>query len=178
MVQTAELLLDAATEGAVVAQWHRLVDADLPSQARHAGATNRPHVTLAVADAMPGGLDVPLAAAASDLPLPVLVGPLVVLGGRRHVLARLLVATPALLALHTAVAEVTSRCPGPGELLAPGAWTPHVTLARGLTGPQVADALATLGAPVPLEAQVTGVRRFDGDTRTTRLVAGVDERVG
>ena len=175
MVQTAELLLDAATEQAVVAQWCALAEADLPSQARHPGATNRPHVSLAVAGAMPDDLDDPLREAAGDLPLPVRVGPLVVLGGRRHVLARLLLATPALLALHARTAGVVRGCPDLGELLAPGAWTPHVTLARGMTGAQVAEALGVLGPSATTEASVTGVRRFDGDARAVRLVAGRDE---
>ncbi|WP_299034805.1 2'-5' RNA ligase family protein [uncultured Pseudokineococcus sp.] len=176
MAQTAELLLDAATEDAVLAQWRALVEADLPSQARHTGETNRPHVTLAVAGALPDDLDEPLRHAAGDLPLPVRLGPLVVLGGRRHVLARLLVATPDLLALHARTAEVVRGCPDRSELVEPGAWTPHVTLARGLSGEQVAAALAALGRPADLTASVTGVRRFDGDARAVRLVAGRDER--
>jgi len=176
VVQTAELLLDAATEAAVEAQWRALAEAGLPSQASHTGATNRPHVTLAVAGAMPVHLDEPLRAAAGRLPVPVGVGPLVLLGGRRHVLARLLVPTGALLALHARTAEVVRECPDRGELLEPGAWTPHVTLARGLTGEQVAEALGVLGPSVALDASVVGVRRFDGDARAVRLVAGRDER--
>lgn len=179
-MQTVEALLDPVTEGAVVAQWRALQRAGLPSQADHTGATNRPHVTLATAAAMPVALDGALRAAAGGLPLPVRLGPLVVLGGRRHVLARLLVATPSLLGLHARTADVLSGCPEPGELLAPGAWTPHVTLARGLTGRQLADALAALGAAgalgpaADLAGAVTGLRRFDGDARAVRLVAGSD----
>ncbi|WP_298804015.1 2'-5' RNA ligase family protein [uncultured Pseudokineococcus sp.] len=181
MVQTVEALLDAETERLVVGQWQVLQHAGLPSQADHTGATNRPHVTLATAAQMPAALDDALREAAEPLPQAVRLGPLVVLGGRRHVLARLLVATPGLLALHARTAEVVSGCPEPGELLAPGAWTPHVTLARGLTGEQLAEALAALGGAGALgpaadvEAAVVGVRRFDGDARAVRLVAGRDD---
>ncbi|MEJ5915489.1 2'-5' RNA ligase family protein [Pseudokineococcus sp. 1T1Z-3] len=174
MVQTAELLLDGASEQAVLEQWRRLEEADLPNQGRHTGATNRPHLTLVVAEEMPASLDPLLAAAAAALPVAARLGPLVVLGGRRHVLARLVVPSAALLDLHAGALVVTAACPGRNELVEAGTWTPHVTLARGLSADQVSAALAVLGGQATDAGQVVGLRRFDGEARRTRLVAGAD----
>ncbi len=198
-MQSVELLLDAATEEHVLAQWRALADADLPSQAHHTGATNRPHVTLAAVGALDEPAERRLAAAVRQaraagggLPLPVRLGPPVVLGGRRHVLARLVVATPGLLALHAAVRAAlhdgTAEEDDEGDLLAPGAWTPHVTLARGLGGEQLAHALGVLRAAardavgpgtdaapgVPRPGAAVAVRRFDGTEKVTWLVDGGD----
>ena len=171
MVQSVELLLDDATDWAVREQWRALAAASLPSQARHGGASNRPHVTLAVADAMPDELDAPLAAAACVLPLPVRVGALVCFGHHRRVLARLVVPTRELLDLHADVAAIVQGCPGPGRLLEPGQWTAHVTMARNLRDDQLAAALAALGRVVELEGQVVSVRRWDGTRHTERLLS-------
>jgi hypothetical protein len=45
-VRSIELTLDEATDAAFRADWHTLLLAELPSQARHAGDSNRPHVTI------------------------------------------------------------------------------------------------------------------------------------
>ena len=52
-MQTVELLLDPTTDAAVRAEWQRLAEAGLPSQARHHGGTNAPHITLGVAEMIP-----------------------------------------------------------------------------------------------------------------------------
>ncbi|HZI96573.1 MAG TPA: 2'-5' RNA ligase family protein [Actinomycetales bacterium] len=166
MVQTVELLLDQAAEAVVRDQWTTLASLGLPSQARHTGATNRPHVTLAVAAAMPAALDPRLAQAVTELPVPVLLGGLVVFRGRRGsvVLSRLVVPSAALMALHAAVADVVADCPDRPANLRPGAWTPHVTLARGLTPEQVGPAVAACSAST-LEAVAVTARRYDGDRK-------------
>ena len=43
------LLSDAATEAHIRGEWQQLMAAGLPSQGRHSGISNRPHITLAVA---------------------------------------------------------------------------------------------------------------------------------
>lgn len=173
MVQTVELLLDPASEALVRAQWQALAAAGLPSQARHTGATNRPHVTLAVAEELPAELEPALRQAAGTLPLPIRLGALVCFGGRRRVLARLVVADRALLDLHAAVAEVVAGCPGRSPLAEPGRWTPHVTLARGLSTEEVGTAVAVTsppGRPGEVGGTAERCRRYDGRARADWLL--------
>ncbi len=179
MVQSVELVLDPGLEDRVRAQWRALVEADLPSLGRHTGPTNRPHVTLGVAQGVAPEHEERLVAAvqgSSVLPLPVRLGGLVLLGGHKHVLARLVVPSAALLGLHAAVhgawGDTLDR---PGHL-APGVWTPHVTLALHLTDTQVGQALTALrrmsDAGRDDEGEAVSVRRWDS---TARVVWEVGE---
>lgn len=169
MVQTVELLPDDATDAVVRAQWDALAASGLPSQARHTAATNRPHVTLAVCVAVPASAEPELVSTVAALPVPLRLGGLVVFGGRRRVLARLVVPTAGLLRLHATVAGVLAGCPAPTTLLDPGRWTPHVTLARGLREDQLGAALAVC-AGEEVDGTAVAARRYDGDTRTDWLL--------
>jgi hypothetical protein len=51
-VVSLELVLDARTDASVRREWALLKAAGPPSQARHTGASNRPHVTLLVRSAL------------------------------------------------------------------------------------------------------------------------------
>lgn len=164
-VQTVELLPDDATNAVVREQWEALATAGLPSQARHTGATNRPHVTLAVCSAIPASLEPGLVAAVAALPLPLRLGGLLVFGVHRRVLARLVVPTVELLRLHAAVEVVLADCPGRGPLLSPARWTAHVTLARGLREEQLGAALTACSGE-EVDGTAVGARRYDGGTRT------------
>jgi len=171
MVQSVELVLDDDADSAVQGQWQRLRDAGLPSQALHTGASNRPHVTLAARGSMPDGVDGALARVVKPLPLPLVLGGLLCLPGRRCVLARLVVPSAALLRVQAevqAVLDDTGAGWSAGGHFGPGRWTPHVTLARGLTGEQLATAVAVLSPSSPdLVATAPAVRRWDGDARRT-----------
>jgi 2'-5' RNA ligase len=123
-------------------------------------------VTLAVASAIPSALEAELIGAVAGLPTPVRLGGFVCFAGRRWVLARLVVPTVALLRLHAAVADAVAQCPGLSSQLRPDRWTPHVTLARGLTGDQLGAALGMLGGTVELPGEAVAARRFDGHART------------
>ncbi|RYJ05522.1 MAG: hypothetical protein EON52_11120 [Actinomycetales bacterium] len=58
--------------------------------------------------------------------------------------------------------------PGQPPTTAPGAWTPHVTLARRLDPAQLAAAFAALAErPRELEGSIAVARRWDGDARRT-----------
>ncbi len=66
-IVSLELVFDDESDAAIRGEWDALVAADLPSQARHTGESNRPHITLLVrptladvdgallADALPRG---------------------------------------------------------------------------------------------------------------------------
>lgn len=160
-VRSIELTLDPATDAAVRAEWSLLAEHDLPSLAAHTAASNAPHVTLAAGERLDAG-DVPGDAVAA-LPLPLRFSALSTFpaGRGRFVLVRTLVVTAELLALHARVLE-TADDPVPTSL--PGAWTPHVTLARRLTAEQVGAAHTLLGAPA--DGALTAARFWDGETKT------------
>lgn len=169
MVQSVELLLDDDVDASVRRQWERLAAAGLPSQARHAGPTNAPHVTLTVRARIDQGVDPALHDAVADLPLPLRLGALACFGRERFVLVQLVVPDVRLLALHAAVAVALGPDPDDAEAggnLAPGRWTPHVTLARRLTPEQVSTALSALrDHRTDGDGQAVCCRRWDGDAR-------------
>ena len=165
MTQSVELLLDEATDAAVRAQWDALAAAGLPSQARHTGESNRPHVTLAARRAIDAALEPALTDSVSSLPLPVRVGAVACFGRGPYVLVRVLVANRALLELQARVTEALGPDPRTAHHFAPGSWTPHVSLARRVTADQVGSALAALGTTPDLDGRAVACRRWDGDAR-------------
>ncbi|MBM9467950.1 2'-5' RNA ligase family protein [Nakamurella leprariae] len=177
MVQSVELLLDHDADAWVRSQWDTLAAAGLPSQSRHTGSTNRPHITLAVAPALddePGSpLAAALTAAVADLPVSATLGGVVVFGGTRCVLARLVVPSAALLAVHARVAAVLADAgvPAAGHL-APDDWTAHVTLARQCRPEQVGLALPLVGGFGSVPATAVAARRWDGDRRVAWALDG------
>jgi 2'-5' RNA ligase len=169
VTQSVELLLDDETDAAVRAQWAALMAAELPSQGRHTGDTNRPHVTLCVASAVPPYVETALRAALTGrLPLPVRVGGLLCFAGRagHQVLARSVVPSTELLELQATCAGLFDGLPGVRSLLLPGAWTPHVTLARNLPTERVGTAITALGRSPELTGIAVAVRRWNSDART------------
>ncbi|GAA4721059.1 2'-5' RNA ligase family protein [Pedococcus ginsenosidimutans] len=168
-MQSVELLLDPATDAAVRAEWAALSGAGLPSQADHRGESNAPHVSVAVADGFPEEGEDALVATARALPVPVRLGPPVLLGGRRLVLARLVVVDRPVLDLHASVATALTGSTGPSPHTAPGRWVPHVTLARGLPAEALASALGVLrgadGAVPELTGEAVELRRWDSVAR-------------
>jgi len=179
-MRSVELLLDEETDAMVRAEWAVLLDAGLPSQGRHPGASNAPHITLAAGEDL--GLD---EVDWTDLPLPVRWSGFVVFGAppKGLVLARLVTTGRALITLHERVHE---RSTGTDALSSPGRWTPHVTLASRLTPAQLADALAVLAAPPVLAApavlngpvsdtdshapRAVRARLWDGPTKTITIL--------
>lgn len=154
---SVELVLDGPAETAVRADWAALLDAGLPSQGRHTGTSNRPHLTLALTATAPEPVLVRLAAIGAVLPLPVTVGAVLVFGHRpvrearrasrsALVLSRLAVPDHALLTLQQEVVAALDEPVDRHGTFTAGAWTPHVTLGRRFTAAQVAAALAVVGA--------------------------------
>jgi 2'-5' RNA ligase len=168
MVHSIELLFDRQTEAAIRHIWEDLALADIPSQA----PAGRPHVTLAVAERIAPDVDTLLRPIAQRLPLGCAVGASLLFGRSNAVLARLIVPTAELLALH---AEVHRICgphlvPGPMPNSLPGQWTAHVTLARRVGGAQLGRALRIVGRPSELRGTLAGLRRWDGSKRVDYLI--------
>lgn len=165
MVQSLESTLDPTLDEAVRAEWQILSDAGLPSQGHHRGASNRPHITLVVADAL-DELDARIDAERVQPTVPVHLGAFVVFRGKFATLARLVVPSPELLMLHDTVARLTAGAGGHREHTHSGRWTPHVTIARRLTPTQLIDAIIALeSAPSELEGRTSTLRRWDGESK-------------
>ncbi|MCS5496333.1 2'-5' RNA ligase family protein [Cnuibacter physcomitrellae] len=169
-MRSVELTLDGASDAAVREDWGRLADAGLPSLADHTGASNRPHVTLAAGERLE--VDEPrlAAAAATALPLSLSFSGLLLFGARggRFVLVRAVVVSSELATLHgSASRHITAATP----TSLPGAWTPHVTLARRLSAPQVSTALEVLDASAP-PALADACRLWLGEVKAVREIAG------
>ncbi len=160
-VHSVELVLDDDTDLAIRRQWAALLDAGLPSQGRHRGASNRPHITMTLAESLDAADLAGLASAVSALPLPVTVGGLVLFGARRFVLARLAIPSTELLAVQAELVGALARPANPHGTFSAGRWTPHVTLARKLTADQLAVALTVLGDMPPVTGTLTAARRWD-----------------
>ncbi|MDQ1082967.1 2'-5' RNA ligase family protein [Microbacterium sp. SORGH_AS_0344] len=164
-VVSLELVFDAASDAAVRREWDAMIAADLPSQARHTGESNRPHITLLV---RPELAPPDLAALAADLPLALTLGaPLLFGAGRSRVIARSVIPSTALLAFHARVHELA----GAGDDAVhtrPGEWTAHVTLARRVPLDRVGEALAVLSdaGEGELAVTATGVRHWDSGSKT------------
>ena len=115
MVQSVELLFDPDTDARLRRQWDLLIDAGLPSQGRHRTESNRPHVTIAVAREIWPRIEKELSRVAFE-PFPVRIGGVLVFGRRQAIIARSVVPSDALLALHRAVysgARAVPRDRGP-----------------------------------------------------------------
>lgn len=159
---SVEVIPDAATEAAIVGQWERLIEAGLPSAGRHPSPSNRPHVTLAVRDDLdPSGLG----GLVDALPVEFRLGGAVVFAaGDRFVLARQVVVSRALLALHAETLRLVGPPPERYAVTAADRWTPHLTIARRMTGEQMGAALSLIGA-APLEGTFRGLRVWDAVER-------------
>ena len=171
-ISSVELLLDAGAEAAVRAEWDALAAAGVSSMAPHASPSNRPHVTLlARRGSVPDALELPDDA----LPLPLVLGaPLLFGDGDRRVLARSVVPSAALLALQEHV-RLAAGVGDDVEHMAPGTWTPHVTLARRLRLDDLERALPLVGGGLACEG--VALRRWDAGTRTvTALTEPPDPR--
>jgi len=166
MTVSLELLLDSRTEAAVRHEWDSLESAGHSSLGAHRSPSNRPHITVAV-DMPEGELD-KIDWSLVSLPLEVTLGSTLLFGsGDRRVLARGVIATPALLSVHASIhAQLTRSDPH----TRPGVWTPHVTLARRLRLESLPDAVTHVGDP--LDGEVIAVRSWNSETRVTRVHLG------
>jgi hypothetical protein len=164
MVHSVELLFDSDTDAAIRAIWDDLTEAGVRSQAAHRAPSNRPHVTVTVAESMDESVRDALHPMLDHLPLRCIVGAPMLFGRRDFTLVRLVVPSAELLALH---AEVHSAClphvpSSPLPHSEPGQWTPHVTLARRVPAEQLQAALTVKRMGRDLPAQFVGLRHWDG----------------
>ena len=167
MVHSVELLFDPDTEAAVRRVWDDLTDAGVRSLANATSPSNRPHVTLAVAEHLEDAVDEALRPLLAALPFSCTIGAPMLFGRGPFTLVRLVIPSAQLLALQ---AEAHKLClphmsPGPLGHADSGQWTPHVTLARRLAGDKLADALSLRRMSRDRRGTAVGLRHWDGNKR-------------
>lgn len=172
MTQSVELVLDAAAEFEIRAQWDLLGDAGLPTSRRtEPSPSHAPHITLWAGDEIEPADDEALPALFAGLDLDLVVGNVLLFGPRRlgYVLVRPVTPSAALLELQHQVVRTLAAPAYPG--FDAGRWTPHVTLARRVAVDQVGPSLHALAAaPAELDARVREGRRWDSDRKQTWLL--------
>jgi 2'-5' RNA ligase superfamily len=167
VVHSVELVFDAATEARIRNVWDDLSAVGVRSQAAVKSPSNRPHVTLVVAQRMAGDVDEVLLPVLSRLPLACRIGAPMLFGGGPFILVRLVVPSLELLALHAEVHRVCLPFTEPAVLphAEPGQWTPHVTLARRVASDQLSLAFGVAGVSADVHATAVGLRHWNGDAR-------------
>ncbi len=173
MVHSVELLFDADTEASVRRIWDDLMDSGVRSLANNKSPSNRPHVTLAVAEHMDDAVDDVLRTVLRLLPLSCTIGAPMLFGHGPFALVRSVVPTTELLALQVAVHEVCvpHMSPGPLPHADPGHWTPHVTLARRVPESKLADALTLRRMSRDRRGAGVSLRHWDGNKRVEHPIA-------
>lgn len=173
MVHSIELFFDDDTDAAIRRGWTALADAGLPSQVNVRSASNRPHVTLIVADHIDAAADPMLAGLADRLPLPCRVGALMFFGSTAFTLVRQIVPSAGLLALHAEVDRLCAahRTSALAPHSRPGQWTPHATLCRRLKAVDVLTGLEALAdSAADIDGTFVGLRHWDGDDRVEHVL--------
>jgi hypothetical protein len=165
-LSSIDLIFDDTTERAIRGEWDALERAGFSSLGAHTETSNRPHLTLVVG----APLELVDRPEHIDLPLPITIGaPVLFGGGDRRVLARLVTPNRALLDLQ-ASAHASVRQNGLVAHADPGAWVPHVTLARRIRLDDLAQALRLLGDDIAGEA--TAMRLWNAAERTVTPLSG------
>lgn len=160
MVHSVELLFDPDTEATLRRIWDDLAAANLGGRV----PAGRPHLTVAVAERIAPDVDALLRPIAQRLPLECDVGAPLVFGQSNAVLARLIVPTATLLALHADVHRICGPhlLPGPLPHSLPDHWTAHVTLARRIEAAALGPLLRIAIRPNQIHGRLAGLRRWDG----------------
>lgn len=173
MVHSVELLFDDDTDAAMRQIWDDLTDAGVRSLAASTSPSNRPHVTLSVAEHMDGAVDDVLRPLLRMLPFGCTIGAPMLFGRGPFTLVRLLIPSSDLLALQLAVHEACTPHMSPGALphSEPGHWTPHVTLARRVKQEKLGDALSLRALSRDRRGTAVAIRHWDGNNRVEYPIA-------
>ncbi len=159
MAQELEFLFDDEADHAVRELWARLEKAGVPSLATRTHGRHRPHVTFAMASAIPMGKRDSLREDLARLAIPRLwLSTLAAFSSYDNVLMLAAVVDTELLAVHSAVHDVLARrVHSPSAYYLPGSWVPHCTLAQGVEPAEVAAGFAALYPVEPIRATITSV---------------------
>jgi 2'-5' RNA ligase len=170
MVQSVELLLDDRLDASVRREWRQVSGTGIRGQDAVRQVSNRPHITLAVAQHIDPETDLELQRGLLAPALQITLGGLVVFGGHRKTLAHLVVPTAGLLSLQRTVFRLMHHSEGIPAHTHPGDWTPHVTLARRVLPEQIGTAICAVSA-THLTGHAVSIRRWDGEAKREWLIA-------
>jgi 2'-5' RNA ligase len=172
MAQALEFLFDDDADRAVRALWSRLEAAGIPSLATRTHGRHRPHVTFALATAIPTATRDALRADLARLAIPRLwLSTLAAFSSADQVLMLAAVVDTELLAVHSAVHDVLAgRVKAPSAYYLPGSWVPHCTLAQGLAAAEVSAGFTTLYPVDPIRASITEISVVDTHTGATEPI--------
>ncbi len=167
MVHSVELTFDPDTDAKLRGIWDDLTRAGIRSQASNTSPSNRPHVTITVAEDIDEAVHIALRPVLERLPLACTIGAPMLFGGRVFTLVRLVVPSDELLGLYRRVHELCLPHMPRGVLghADPGQWTPHVTLARRVAPDKLPAALTVKSVGRDVRGMLTGLRHWDGDNR-------------
>ena len=148
---------------AVADVWAALETAGIPTLASHTHRRHRPHVSLVVADDLVPDSVQEVLGSVPGRPLPLLLNsPGVFPGG---ILFLTCVPNTALLEeqrrVHDLVAPIAT---GMRDHCAPGAWSPHLTIAYDVDDAQLARALPVVLDHLPIEGWLTRGGVEDGES--------------
>jgi hypothetical protein len=168
MVHSVELLFDPYTESSIRSVWQRLSDFGLRSPPQ----ASRPHATMVVAEQIAPDVDAPLSELTDRFPFRAVIGAPLVFGRSPLILVRLLVPSAELLSVHAEALRISQpfATPAPAPNSEAGHWTPHVTLARRVDPSQLAGVMTMRSVSRDIEANVVGIRRWDGNKRVEYLI--------
>ncbi|MGH3881090.1 MAG: 2'-5' RNA ligase family protein [Actinophytocola sp.] len=175
MAQALEFWFDDAADAAVRGLWRRLDMAGVPSLATRTHGRHRPHVTFAVAGAIPPRTRETLREDLRLLSIPNLwLSTLAAFSTSETVLMLAAVVDTELLAVHSAVHDVLAKkVKQPSAYYLPGSWVPHCTLAQGMEPAQMTAGFAALYPVEPIKARVTEIAVVDSHTGEAEvLVSG------
>ena len=166
MAQGLAFLFDPDADAAVRSLWARLERAGVPSLATHTHGRHRPHVTFALAGAIPQNTRDALRADLRQLAIPRLwLNTLGAFATVENVLMLAAVVDTELLAVHSAVHDILAgRVRQPSAYYLPGSWVPHCTLAQGIDPAQTAAGFAAVHPVEPIHTTVTEIAVVDSHT--------------
>lgn len=166
MADVLAVFFDDEADAAVRALWQRLERAGVPSLSSRTHRNHRPHVSFAVAGAIPAKARTALRRDLELLSLPNLW--LYTLGTfptNENVLFLGAVADTELIAVHSAVHDaLAGKVRNPSAYYLPGAWVPHCALAEDITPEQFVAGMAALHPIEPIRATIAGLGIVDTKT--------------
>ncbi len=167
MVHSVELLFDAESEAGLRRIWDDLTDAGVRSLASSTSPSNRPHVTLSVAEHMNDDVNEALRPALRLLPFACTIGAPLLFGRGPFTLVRLVIPSTDLLTLQSEVhrACLPHMSPGPLPHAEPGHWTPHVTVARRVREDELVEALSPRRMSRDRRVTAVALRHWDGNEK-------------
>lgn len=164
MGDAIELFFDSGADRDVRSLWSSLESVGIGSLETRTHGHHHPHVTLAVADAIPDHARAAIRDCFDELP-EIRLGSVGIFPGDDRVIYLLATPTSELLALNRAVTNVLLAAPVEvWPHYVPGQWVAHCTLAQTVPAGRLGVAIDALDGWDPITAAVVGVNITDTES--------------